>query len=89
MKTIDQSSNTDEVIADLDIYVRHYHATTHATTKETGFRTQEQTSNTLSSAARRLYDLGILSSLEDAQLTPQGFEIARQVYQSLASHAAK
>lgn len=79
MKATKQSSKTsaEKIIEDLDIYVRHYHAS-----KGSGFRAQGQPSDALN-AAKRLYDLGILSSLESAQLTRQGFEIARQVHQSL------
>ena len=85
MKSTRQSSNTgvEKVIEDLDIYVRHYHASTSSRS-----RAQVQASDA-HNAAKRLYDQGILSSLEDAQLTRRGFEIARQIHQSLSFQAEK
>ena len=84
MNIPDNLLNTDEIIADLDLYARHYHVSGIS-----GFRIQEETPNVIAEAAKRLYERGLLSSLEDARLTPEGFEIAQQVYQSLASQAGK
>lgn len=84
MTTDFESLNTHEIIADLDIYARHHH-----TSKKSRFRIQKNAPEELAEAARRLVERGLLSGLEDARLTPEGFEIARHVYQSLTSQAGK
>lgn len=84
INTTKKSFNIDEIIVDLDIYARHYHVSGIS-----AFRIQEKTPSNIAEAARRLHKQGLLSSLEDAQLTPEGFEIARQVCQSLAMQAGK
>ncbi len=84
MTTNFESLNTHEIIADLDIYARHHH-----TSKKPKFHIQKNAPDELAEAARRLVERGLLSGMEDAQLTREGLEIARHVYQSLTCQAGK
>lgn len=84
MTTNFESLNTCEIIADLDVYARHHH-----TSKKSRFRIQKNAPDELTEAVRRLVERGLLAGLEDARLTPEGFEIARHVYQSLTCQAGK
>lgn len=84
MTTNLESLNTREIIADLDVYARH-----HQASKKSGFRIQRKAPDELTEAVRRLVERGLLASLEDARLTPEGFEIAQHIYQSLTRQSGK
>ena len=84
MMTNIESLNTREIIADMGVYARHYQAP-----KKSRFRIQKKAPDELTAAVRRLVERGLLAGLEDARLTPEGFEIARHIHQSLTCQAGK
>ena len=84
MMTNFESLNTREIIADLGVYAKHHH-----TPKKSRFRIQKKAPDELTEAVRRLVERGLLAGLKDAQLTPEGLEIARHIYQSLTCKVGK